>query len=109
MFIPIFFSLSLAFQDPTVVQNTDTFELAEKWNETQAKQDALQNQADKVYNLLLERRFEVKFNGVAHALEDFGKTWNRSHTIDPAKAKKIDKAWRELEKADAWFDPDADR
>ena len=49
-----------------------------------------------------EQQFATKFNNLLDSLRDFADQYNH-HVIDLKKLKALKKAWRDLEKTDAWF------
>lgn len=49
-----------------------------------------------------EQQFVSKFNNLLDTLRDFAEQYNH-HVIDLKKLKALKKAWRDLEKTDAWF------
>jgi hypothetical protein len=49
-----------------------------------------------------EQQFANKFNTLLNTLRDFADQYNH-HVIDVRKLKALKKAWRDLEKTDAWF------
>jgi len=49
-----------------------------------------------------EQQFVSKFNNLMATLSEFAVQYNR-HVIDLKKVKALKKAWRDLEKTDAWF------
>jgi hypothetical protein len=50
-----------------------------------------------------EQRFVESFNRLAKALDDFSNTYKVKRVIDVKKVKSIKEAYRNLERADAWF------
>ena len=48
------------------------------------------------------QEFAKKFNDLLDRLREFAEQYNH-HVIDAKKVKALKKAWRELEKTDAWF------
>lgn len=105
--ITVFFTLSLAFQNQVVIQSSDPLDTADTMRQSEARERALEQASDRQFDLFLERKFEIRYNDVAKALGDFGASWNRRHAIDPAKARRLKKAWHELGKAEPWFDTSA--
>ena len=49
-----------------------------------------------------EQQFVSKFNHLLNTLREFTDQYNR-HVLDVKKIKALKKAWRDLEKTDAWF------
>ena len=49
-----------------------------------------------------EQQFVNKFNNLLDTLRDFADKYNH-HVIDVKKLKALKKAWRDLERTDAWF------
>src|SRR5690242_1363344 len=50
-----------------------------------------------------QRSFEKSFNLLLEKLGDFAESYNRSGAIDIKKVESVKKAWREVEKNEAWF------
>ena len=50
-----------------------------------------------------EEQFIERFNRFVRTIADFSSHYNTSHTIDLKKIKALKKAWRNLEKSNAWF------
>jgi hypothetical protein len=103
----ILFAVSLAFQDHASLGSPDPMEIVEKLYESEAQQQAFARAQNRMYDSFLEQRFQRKFNGLAKALLEFGQSWNRSHEFDPAQMDRLEKAWRDLAKADRWFNTSA--
>ena len=55
-----------------------------------------------------EQQFVNKFNNLMKRLLDFAGQYNAGHTVDAKRIKEVKKAWRDLEKTDAWFKPEVD-
>jgi len=49
-----------------------------------------------------EQQFVNKFNNLLSTLREFAEQYNH-HVVDVKKLKAMKKAWRDLEKTDAWF------
>jgi hypothetical protein len=103
MFTTLFFTMSLAWQSGSAIESRP-FDLIEMMYEEQARAHALERAFQRQSDTTKQQVFELRFNDVAKALADFGGTWNQSHKIDERKAERLRKAWRNLGKADAWFD-----
>lgn len=52
---------------------------------------------------LEQKRFEENFNRLTLTLVGFADQYNHTHTIDVKKIRAVKKAWRDLEKSEAWF------
>jgi hypothetical protein len=53
-----------------------------------------------------KRSFEKSFNLLLQKLSDFADAYNRGGAMDVKKVESVKKAWREVEKNEAWFKPD---
>ena len=49
-----------------------------------------------------QQQFAKKFNDLLDRLREFAEQYNH-HVVDIKKVKALKKAWRELEKTDAWL------
>jgi hypothetical protein len=104
MFTTLFFTMSLAWQSQSKPLNPSSLEMIETIYEEQAREEAMERAFQRYSDTTKQRQFELRFNDVAKALAEFGDTWNQSHKIDERKAQRLRKAWRDLGKADPWFD-----
>ena len=50
-----------------------------------------------------KRSFEKSFNLLLERLSDFADVYNHGGAIDIKKVQSVKKAWREVEKNEAWF------
>ncbi len=50
-----------------------------------------------------QRSFAKSFNLLLEKLGDFADVYNRTGVIDSKKVESVKKAWREVEKNEAWF------
>ena len=50
-----------------------------------------------------ERQFIDRFNRFVRTIADFSTHYNTNHTVDLKGIKELKKAWRNLEKSNAWF------
>jgi hypothetical protein len=107
MLTTLFFTMSLAWQSGASI-NAQPLDLIERMYEEQARQNARERAAQRQFDATKTHVFELRFNNMAKALADFGETWNQYHRIDQHKAQRLRKAWRDLERADPWFDTSSD-
>jgi hypothetical protein len=50
--------------------------------------------------------FVKSYNRLLETLGDFAVRYNRDHAIDVKKLRALKKAWRDLEKSEAWLRPE---
>jgi hypothetical protein len=50
-----------------------------------------------------EEQFVDRFNRFVRTIADFSIHYNTNHTVDLKRIKALKKAWRNLEKTNAWF------
>jgi len=72
------------------------------WQVNQIAETAANDHAAKREAVYEEQQFANKFNHLLDTLRDFANQYNH-HVIDVKKLKALKKAWRDLEKTDAWF------
>ena len=107
MFTTLFFTMSLAWQSGAAL-GSHPLDLIETMYEEQTRENAMERAFQRQFDTAKQHEFLLRYNDVAKALADFGETWNQFHKIDQRKAQRLKKAWRDLEKADAWFDTSSD-
>lgn len=70
--------------------------------QTQHAADSATHQATSREAAYEEQQFVNKFNNLLTTLHEFANEYNH-HVVDLKKLKALKKAWRDLEKTDAWF------
>ena len=84
------------------VDSPDRVERALMVWQMQHPTDSSANQAATKEAKYEEQQFVNKFNNLLDTLRDFADQYNH-HVVDVKKLKALKKAWRDLEKTDAWF------
>ena len=85
-----------------VAQSPDRMERDLLAWQTQRSADSAENQAVTREAKYEEQQFVNKFNNLLTTLHEFANEYNH-HVADLKKLKALKKAWRDLEKTDAWF------
>ena len=85
-----------------VAQSPDRMERDLLAWQTQRSADSATNQAVTREAKYEEQQFVNKFNNLLTTLHEFANEYNH-HVVDLKKLKALKKAWRDLEKTDAWF------